>query len=113
MPMLPGPGPVFAYEWLTSARRWQHYAMRALFVGALLIALAIAYFVWRPAPLGMTALLAAMALAFTLPATMSVVPALSRLWLSQGAATPSLARQQCAVQSLVPAGMVASSRCAV
>ncbi len=38
-----GPGPVFVYEWLTSARRWQLYAMRVLFVGAILIGLA---FVW-------------------------------------------------------------------
>ena len=28
-----GPGPVFVYEWLTAARRWQPYAMRAGFVG--------------------------------------------------------------------------------
>jgi ABC-type transport system involved in multi-copper enzyme maturation permease subunit len=35
-----GLGPVFVYEWITSARRWQVYAMRSLFVTALLLALA-------------------------------------------------------------------------
>jgi ABC-type transport system involved in multi-copper enzyme maturation permease subunit len=35
---------VFVYEWLTSARRWQPYALRVLFVGAILIGLA---FVWH------------------------------------------------------------------
>ncbi len=35
-----GPGPVFVYEWLTTARRWQLYAMRVLFVGAILAGLA-------------------------------------------------------------------------
>ena len=38
-----GPGPVFVYEWLTTARRWQVYALRVLFVGAILVGLA---FVW-------------------------------------------------------------------
>ena len=32
-----GPGPVFVYEWLTTSRRWQLYALRAGFVGAILI----------------------------------------------------------------------------
>ncbi len=27
-----GPGPVFAYEWLRTSRRWQMYALRSLFV---------------------------------------------------------------------------------
>jgi ABC-type transport system involved in multi-copper enzyme maturation permease subunit len=31
---------VFVYEWLTTSRRWQLYALRALFVGAILIGLA-------------------------------------------------------------------------
>ncbi len=53
---------------------------------AVLIVLAIIKFVWRPDPLGTALLLGAMALAFTVPAAMSVVPALSRLWISQGAA---------------------------
>ena len=43
MPMRLGPGPVFVYEWLTAARRWQVYALRVLFVGAILVGLA---FVW-------------------------------------------------------------------
>ena len=32
-------GPVFAYEWITSTRRWQSYAVRSCFVAALLSAL--------------------------------------------------------------------------
>jgi ABC-type transport system involved in multi-copper enzyme maturation permease subunit len=36
-----GPGPVFVYEWLTTARRWQPYAMRAAFVWLVLLGLAI------------------------------------------------------------------------
>jgi 4-amino-4-deoxy-L-arabinose transferase-like glycosyltransferase len=61
--------------------------MAAGIAGAVaLIALMIAQFVWRPDPLGMTALLGAMALAFALPAAASVVPAMSRLWISEGAA---------------------------
>ena len=34
-----GFGPVFANEWLTTSRRWQVYAGRALFVGVLLVGL--------------------------------------------------------------------------
>ncbi len=33
-----GPGPVFVYEWITSTRRWQGYALRSLFVLGLLAA---------------------------------------------------------------------------
>jgi ABC-type transport system involved in multi-copper enzyme maturation permease subunit len=33
-----GPGPVFVYEWITSTRRWQGYALRSLFVLGLLVA---------------------------------------------------------------------------
>ena len=39
-----GPGPVFVYEWLTTSRRWQLYALRAGFVGAILIGM---MFVWQ------------------------------------------------------------------
>ena len=35
----PGLGPVFAYEWLTAARRWQGYALRSLLVLLLLLGL--------------------------------------------------------------------------
>ena len=38
-----GLGPVFVYEWLTAARRWQMYAGRTAFVGLLLVGLV---FVW-------------------------------------------------------------------
>jgi ABC-type transport system involved in multi-copper enzyme maturation permease subunit len=40
-----GLGPVFAYEWLTTSRRWQVYATRALFVSALLCALFVVW--WK------------------------------------------------------------------
>lgn len=36
-----GPGPVFAYEWLVSSRRWQAFALRSFFTGALLAALIV------------------------------------------------------------------------
>ena len=39
-------GPVFAYEWLARSRRWQGYAVRALFVAALLACLGV---VWQSA----------------------------------------------------------------
>lgn len=35
----PGPGPVFASEWLTASRRWQGYALRSLLVLLLLLGL--------------------------------------------------------------------------
>ena len=36
-----GPGPVFAYEWLTASRRWQVYALRAVFIALILAGMAI------------------------------------------------------------------------
>ncbi len=36
-----GPGPVFIYEWIISARRWQTYALRSGFVLGLLVALVL------------------------------------------------------------------------
>jgi ABC-type transport system involved in multi-copper enzyme maturation permease subunit len=44
MPTRLGPGPVFVYEWLTTSRRWQLYALRAGFVGAILLGMV---FVWN------------------------------------------------------------------
>jgi hypothetical protein len=38
-----GPGPVFVYEWLTMARRWQVYAVRTAFVGIILIGMVIVW----------------------------------------------------------------------
>jgi ABC-type transport system involved in multi-copper enzyme maturation permease subunit len=38
-----GLGPVFAYEWLTTSRRWQYYAGRSLFVSLLLVALVVVW----------------------------------------------------------------------
>jgi ABC-type transport system involved in multi-copper enzyme maturation permease subunit len=39
-----GLGPVFAYDWLTTSRRWQYYAGRSLFVTFLLAALLLVWF---------------------------------------------------------------------
>ena len=39
-----GTGPVFVYESITAARRWQGYALRSLFVLSMLVALGI---VWQ------------------------------------------------------------------
>src|SRR5207248_272570 len=36
-------GPVFVYEWVTAARRWQMYAVRALFVAVLLLAVTLVW----------------------------------------------------------------------
>lgn len=49
MAKLAGPGPVFVYEWITGTRRWQLYGTRALFVAALLIAIAM---VWETVEVG-------------------------------------------------------------
>jgi ABC-type transport system involved in multi-copper enzyme maturation permease subunit len=38
-----GPGPVFAYEWLTTTRRWQLYALRAGFVGVILVGMMLVW----------------------------------------------------------------------
>lgn len=39
-----GLGPVFFYEWLTASRRWQLYAVRALFIAVLLGALSMVWY---------------------------------------------------------------------
>jgi ABC-type transport system involved in multi-copper enzyme maturation permease subunit len=39
-----GPGPVFIYEWLTTTRRWQLYALRAGFVAVMLVGMIV---VWQ------------------------------------------------------------------
>lgn len=36
-------GPVFAFDWLTTSRRWQIYAVRAFFVVSLLVALTVVW----------------------------------------------------------------------
>jgi ABC-type transport system involved in multi-copper enzyme maturation permease subunit len=38
-----GPGPVFAYEWLTTTRRWQLYALRTGFIAAILIGMMVVW----------------------------------------------------------------------
>ncbi len=44
-----GPGPVFAYEWLTTTRRWQLYGLRAFFLGFVLLGM---IFTWQAGPAG-------------------------------------------------------------
>jgi ABC-type transport system involved in multi-copper enzyme maturation permease subunit len=57
-----GPGPVFAYEWLTTTRRWQLYALRAAFVCAILAGMVFILRMIEPAtPAGQTTTLQAMA----------------------------------------------------
>src|SRR5580704_18117617 len=41
-------GPVFAYEWVASSRRWQAYALRSLFLLIVLLALMV---IWNNNPL--------------------------------------------------------------
>ncbi|MFO0908631.1 MAG: ABC transporter permease subunit [Isosphaeraceae bacterium] len=43
MPFRSGPGPVFVFESIVVARRWQSYALRSLFVASLLACLAFAW----------------------------------------------------------------------
>jgi ABC-type transport system involved in multi-copper enzyme maturation permease subunit len=38
-----GPGPVFIYEWLTTTRRWQLYALRAGFVALILVGMMLVW----------------------------------------------------------------------
>ncbi len=38
-----GPGPVFVYEWLTTSRRWQVYAVRTGFVAIILVGMIIVW----------------------------------------------------------------------
>src|SRR5262245_49044704 len=44
MPTRRGLGPVFAFEWLASTRRWQLYALRSCFVAMLLASLAVVWY---------------------------------------------------------------------
>jgi ABC-type transport system involved in multi-copper enzyme maturation permease subunit len=44
MPVRVGPGPVFIFESIAAARRWQFYALRSLFVLGLLAGLALAWY---------------------------------------------------------------------
>src|SRR4051812_24491378 len=48
MPSRVGLGPVFRYEWLTTTRRWQLYAIRSLFVSAILATIAWMWLTNRP-----------------------------------------------------------------
>ena len=52
MAKLMGPGPVFAFEWLMTARRWQAYAIRSVTV---LLLLGAMWIVWTESPAGRTA----------------------------------------------------------
>jgi ABC-type transport system involved in multi-copper enzyme maturation permease subunit len=44
------PGPVFGFEWVIGSRRWQGYAVRSLFVAALLAAVVVTWANRRVAP---------------------------------------------------------------
>src|SRR5689334_23069700 len=52
-----GLGPVFTYEWLRTARRWQVYAVRSLFVALLLFGLGVVWAteVWEAPTLSIAA----------------------------------------------------------
>src|SRR5262249_47641318 len=52
MTKLSGPGPVFAFEWLMTARRWQTYALRSTTV---LLLLGAMWIVWIESPAGRSA----------------------------------------------------------
>lgn len=60
--------------------------MAGVFGAVLLLALTGALLWYRPGPGTTTALFAALSLAFAVPATLSVLPGLDRLWLSRAAA---------------------------
>src|SRR4051794_32558258 len=46
-----GLGPVFAFEWITTSRRWQVYALRSFFVLVLLIGM---FLIWWTSVAGKT-----------------------------------------------------------
>ena len=80
-----GPGPVFVFEWLRTARRWQVYALRSLFVSLLLIGLAG---VWRSNVRNQPALsIAAMARVGEFSAQTIVIIQLALVMLAAPAAT--------------------------
>jgi 4-amino-4-deoxy-L-arabinose transferase-like glycosyltransferase len=62
-----------------------HLAVAGVFGAVLLLALAAALLWYRPGPGGTTALIAALSLAFAMPAGLGVLPGLDRLWLSRAA----------------------------
>jgi 4-amino-4-deoxy-L-arabinose transferase-like glycosyltransferase len=62
-----------------------HLAVAGLFGALLLIALAVALLWYRPGPRMTTGLIAALSLAFVIPAALGVLPELDRLWLSRAA----------------------------
>ena len=57
-----------------------------IFGALLLVALAAVLLYYRPGPGVTTALIAALSLAFVIPAALGVLPGLDRLWLSRAAA---------------------------
>ena len=61
-------------------------AIAGIFGAVLLIALAAGLLYYRPGPGVTTALIAALSLAFVMPAALGVLPGLDRLWLSRAAA---------------------------
>jgi hypothetical protein len=82
-----------------------HGVMMAGIVGAaVLITLAVVLLWWRPTPGATTALLAAMSLAFVIPAAGFVVPNLDGLWLSRAAAALVVAHPPSAGRMLTVIG---------
>ncbi len=63
-----------------------HLATAGVFGAVLLLALTGALLWYRPGPGATTALIAALSLAFAMPAGLGVLPGLDRLWLSRAAA---------------------------
>jgi 4-amino-4-deoxy-L-arabinose transferase-like glycosyltransferase len=63
-----------------------HVAFSGVLGAALLLALVAALLHYRPGPGATTALIAALSLAFVMPAALGVLPSLDRLWLSRAAA---------------------------
>ncbi len=80
-----GPGPVFAFESLVAARRWQMYATRCIYVGLLLVGLTLA---WGPSDLAFHSLAEAARIAGVFFRTLVVVQ-LAVVLLAAPAATAS------------------------
>ncbi len=79
-------------------------AMEGVLGAVLLLALAAALLHYRPGPGGTTGLIAALALAFAMPAAQGVLPPLDRLWLSRAAAGLVARHPQAAGSPLVAVG---------
>ena len=81
-----------------------HLAVAGLFGALLLIALAVALLWYRPGPRITTGLIAALSLAFVMPAALGVLPGLDRLWLSRAASDLVASHPPAAGMPLVAVG---------